>query len=493
MATMNELKIWLEVARSLFPKAGFVVIVVSLVYLARQTWRTREDWRFGPPWSVWARYLKKLHAEFGYTQRLDFGNSIALYIRSSEPATVQRFNPEEAYDLESLLHLARHERKAVILTGPAANGKTALLHAIAVRASAPQTHRALGFAKPCLPLYIPAKNLNPGLPFIPALVQSLKQSKHPLSAFALQTALRRGRALFLFDGIEEISEPVQRQNFLRWLEAAQQREGHRAQFLLAGRTEAWLHGETLRAPHLFVTLRNFILQRKRSLTAVTETRMPALLQHGEAEFILIAPSSLPVMLRGANQPAPAYHFHMAKFPVTNRLYRAFVQAENYRAPSYWREKEFAGEGLPVVGVNWEDAEQYCAWLNHTAPAHMKSEFEFRLPTEEEWEWAASGGQRLYPWGNAAPTDEHANFGEHGAPLTAVDAHPLGATPESVREMAGNVWEWTASVLPGKPEKRIVRGGAAFNEASVLQCTSRDMHVKERSRFVGFRVVRVPRA
>lgn len=488
---MDEIKIWLEVARSLFPKASFVVIVVSLVYLARQTWRTREDWRFGPPWSAGARYIKKLHAEFGYTQRLDFGNNIALYIRSSQPAATQRFNPEEAYDLESVLHLARHEHQAVIFTGPAANGKTALLHAIAMRASAPQTHRALGFAKPCLPFYIPAKNLNTSLPFIAALAQSLKQSEHMLSKFALKTALRRGRALFLLDGFEEIASPAQRQDFLRWLEAAQQNEGRHAQFILAGRTDAWLNREKLNAPHLFLTLRNFILQKNRSLTAVTESRMPALLRHAEADFVLITPPSVPVTLRGAHQTAPMYYFHLAKFPVTNRLYRVFVQAENFRAPAYWAEKEFAEADLPVVGVDWEDAEKYCAWLNHIAPAQMKNEFVFRLPQEEEWEWAASGGQRLYPWGSAAPTDEHANFGEHGARLTAVEAHPKGATPEGVRELAGNVWEWTASALPGKPEKRIVRGAAAFNEASVLQCTSRDMHVKERSRFVGFRVVRVP--
>lgn len=491
MATMDELKVWLEVARSLFPKAGFVVIFVSLVYLARQTWRAREDWRFGPPWSAGARYIKKLHLDFGYAQRLDFGDTIALYIRSSQPATAQRFNPDEAYDLESLMHLARHERKAVILSGPAANGKTALLHALALRASLPPRHRALGFAKPCLPFYVPAKHVDPQLPFVPALARSLKRSNRTVSVFALKAALRRGRALFLFDGFEEIGETAQRQNFLRWFEEAQQREGRRAQFLLASRQEAWLALEMPRAPHLFVILRNFLLQKNRSLTAVTETRMPALLRHAESEFVLITPPNHPVLLRGANLPAPAYHFHLSTFPITNKLYRAFVQAGGYRAPLFWQEKEFAADDLPVVGIDWEDAEKYCAWLNHLAPPEMKSEFVFRLPTEEEWEWAAGGGQRMYPWGNAEPTEAHANFGEHGSRLLPVYAHPLGATPEGVREMAGNVWEWTVGVLQTKPEKRLVRGGAAFNEASVLQCASRDSHVKERSRFVGFRVVRAP--
>lgn len=491
MATMDELKLWLEVARSLFPKAGFVVLVVSLVYLARQTWRTREDWRFGPPWSASARYIKKLHAEFGYAHRLDFGDTIALHIRSSQPAVAQRFNPNEVYTIENLMHLARHEHQAVIITGPAANGKTALLHALALRASLPPGHRALGFAKPGLPFYIPAKHVDPRLPFVPALARSLKQSNHAVSNFALKTALRRGRALFLFDGFEEIAENVQRQNFLRWFDEAQQRVGQRAQFVLASRQEAWLALEMPRAPHLFVTLRNFLLQKNRSLTAVTETRMPSLLRHAESEFVLITPPNPPVLLRGANLPAPAYHFHLAKFPVTNKLYRAFVQTTGYRAPLFWQEKEFAADDLPVVGIDWEDAEKYCAWLNQLAPPEMKSEFVFRLPTEEEWEWAASGGQRVYPWGNTEPTEAHANFGEHGSRLLPVHAHPLGATPEGVHEMAGNVWEWTASSVQTKPEKRLVRGGAAFNEANVLQCLARDSHVKERSRFVGFRVVRAP--
>ena len=211
----------------------------------------------------------------------------------------------------------------------------------------------------------------------------------------------------------------------------------------------------------------------------------------DAEYILISPPNEAVELRGANHPAPRYYFHLAKFPVTNQLYRMFVQARNHRAPLFGHEQEFADDHLPVVGVDWEDAERYCEWLNLAFAVARQNDLIFRLPTEEEWEWAASGLGRIYPWGNAEPTALHANFGEHSSRLTPVGDHPAGATPDGVREMAGNVWEWTATTIKAKLEKRIVRGGAAFNEANVLRCTTRDSHNKECSRFLGFRVACVP--
>ncbi len=494
MATSDELKIWLEVARSLFPKAGFAVVVFSLVYLARQTWRTREDWRLGPPWSAYTRYLKKLHTQFSYTQKQGYCNQIALYILAHRPDTGKRFNSDEAYDLESMLNLAVLENKALLLTGAKNVGKTALLHRLALRAGSPESHRKLGFAKIRIPFYIPIKHVNTDLPFVRALAQALQASALPLSACAIKGALRKRRALFLFDGLDELEGNRARQTFLRWLEEAQKREARNAQFVLACRPEALLFGVDVRVPHFTVGLRNFALQKILALRAVTETRMPPVLRNSceaGAEYILISPPSPPATLRGANKTPPHYHYHLAKYPVTNRLYRAFVQAGNYKAPRFWEEKEFAGEDLPVVGVDWEEAESYCAWLNHISKSSVQNDFIFRLPSEEEWEWAASANVRRYPWGDSAPEAKHANFGEHGSSLTPVHAHLAGATPEGLCGMAGNVWEWTSTTMSVKPEKRIVRGGAAFNDASVLQCVSRDSHAKERSRFVGFRIARVP--
>jgi formylglycine-generating enzyme required for sulfatase activity len=203
-------------------------------------------------------------------------------------------------------------------------------------------------------------------------------------------------------------------------------------------------------------------------------------------------------LRGAKKAIPLYYFHLAKYPVTNRSYRAFVHTRGYPAPAFWREEEFAGRELPVVGVDWEDAEAYCDWLNQLQldqlgrPQSAWENFLFRLPTDEEWEWAAGHNERVYPWGNAAPTTRHANFNNEMARLAPVTAHAAGATPEGVRALAGNVWEWTSTWEGEKRDKRLVHGGAAFNDASTLRCVARNAHGKERSRFIGFRVVRVPK-
>ncbi len=495
MATTDELKIWLEVARNLAPEAGLVALAFSLVYLARHTWRTREDWRLGPPWRSGTRYIKMLHAAFAYTRQLDLVKSCALYIFSSQPEAGKRFNPNEAYDLESLMSLAVHERKIIVLTGVRASGKTVFLHTLALRANSAEFHRKLGFAKAPIPFYIPIKHLILDLPFVPALALALKTSGFPLYTFQIKRALRRGHALILFDGMEDLADKSQRQAFVSWLEKARTHEVGNTQLVIASRTETWLVSMELRAAHFLVGLRNFSQKNQRTLSAVTETRMPAIFRNpveAEAEYVLVPPPPDFVMLSGAKKFAPRYHYHLAKFPITNRSYRVFVQAHSHREPLFWREKDFAGSDLPVVGIDWEDAERYCEWLNQMLARGKHEGFIFRLPLEEEWEWAASGiGRRIYPWGNDEPTKLHANFGENNAQLTSVYAHSAGATPEGVREMAGNVWEWTATAINAKPEKRIVRGGAAFNEASVLQCLARDSHAKERSRFVGVRVVRIP--
>jgi hypothetical protein len=495
METTDELRIWLEVARSFAPEAGLIALTLSLIYLARHSWRTRAGRRLGPPWSsASARYLKVLRNAFAYTRQLDLLQSCALYILSSLPEAGKRFNPNEACDLESLMSLANHERKIIVLTGMRASGKTAFLHTLALHAHAAESHRKLGFAKAPLPFYIPIKHLALDLPFLAALALALKTSGLPLSVFQIKRAVRRGRALLLFDGMEDLANPAQRQAFVRWLEKARSCEARNTSLVIACRSETWLTSLEMRAPHFLVGLRNFSQQTQRTLSAVTETRMPAIFCNpfeAGAEYVLISPPSEAVMLSGAKKIAPQYYYHLAKFPVTNQLYRAFVQESGRRAPLDWAGKNFAGSDLPVVGIDWEDAEQYCEWLNHKLGRTKHEGFRFRLPLEEEWEWAASGIGRTYPWGNEEPTEQHANFGASRAQLTSVYAHPGGATPEGAREMAGNVWEWTASVSNDKPEKRIVRGGAAFNEASVLQCAARDSHSKERSRFVGFRVARVP--
>src|SRR5688572_1012757 len=76
--------------------------------------------------------------------------------------------------------------------------------------------------------------------------------------------------------------------------------------------------------------------------------------------------------------------------VTNEDYEKFVKEKGYQPPASWKTGTYPeGAGrLPVTGVNWEDANAYAAWAGK------------RLPTEEEWEFAARGADgRTYPWGN----------------------------------------------------------------------------------------------
>ncbi|MCX7807865.1 MAG: formylglycine-generating enzyme family protein [Deltaproteobacteria bacterium] len=150
---------------------------------------------------------------------------------------------------------------------------------------------------------------------------------------------------------------------------------------------------------------------------------------------------------------------------------------------------------PVVGVNAEGAERYCAFRGG------------RLPTEEEWEKAARGSAdaRVFPWGNAW-VEGMANHGGFGLRPDGSDGFlglapvgwPKGNSPYGVLGMAGNVWEWTSSLpkmrdreflAPGveMEELRVVRGGSFLQPRISLRVSSRVwMHRKERAIDLGFR-------
>jgi len=92
-----------------------------------------------------------------------------------------------------------------------------------------------------------------------------------------------------------------------------------------------------------------------------------------------------------------YDYFMARFPVTNELYNAYVKAKGIKHPvDGWGNKK----GHPVVKVSWKDAMEYCKWMNDLLKGELPSGLVLRLPSEAEWEKAARGTDgREYPWGN----------------------------------------------------------------------------------------------
>jgi formylglycine-generating enzyme required for sulfatase activity len=196
---------------------------------------------------------------------------------------------------------------------------------------------------------------------------------------------------------------------------------------------------------------------------------------------------------GPQHPLHLPDYYLAKTPVTNAQYAAFVQATGHPTPYHWGGgiPPLREEDHPVVNVSWHDALAYCNWLAET------TDKPYRLPSEAEWEKGARGDDgRIYPWGSQW-NPEHCNNRQRGqgdtmldriyiGETTPVGAYPEGASPYGLLDMAGNVWEWTSSVykaypyepgdgredLAGDDVQRVLRGGASGNLAWRLRSAFR---------------------
>jgi formylglycine-generating enzyme required for sulfatase activity len=190
-------------------------------------------------------------------------------------------------------------------------------------------------------------------------------------------------------------------------------------------------------------------------------------------------------------------FYLDRTEVTVGAYAVCVRAGRCSAPDPANSMNWNVSGRrnhPVDAVSWEDARTYCEWVGK------------RLPTEGEWEYAARGsGGRTYPWGDDAPSDERLRWGGGGGNGTRpVQSYPHGATPESVHDLSGNVWEWVADWYGAYPstrqsdpqgptsgQERVVRGGSWFeDDPSQLRAATRDAIVPSAHYYhVGFRCAR----
>jgi formylglycine-generating enzyme required for sulfatase activity len=175
-------------------------------------------------------------------------------------------------------------------------------------------------------------------------------------------------------------------------------------------------------------------------------------------------------------------FWIDRTPVTNAEYARFVAATGHEPPQHWKGKTPPRKiaDHPVVHVSWHDAVAYAEWAGK------------RLPTEQEWEKAARGTDgRKYPWGDHAPTSELCNFGGNERGTTPVGKYsPQGDSPCGCADMAGNVWEWTAS--DSGTGRKVLRGGAWLDRWHVVRAADRNRDaLVGRLSNVGFRCVGLP--
>ena len=233
-------------------------------------------------------------------------------------------------------------------------------------------------------------------------------------------------------------------------------------------------------------------------------------------------------------PVEVRPFAIARAPVTQGEFAEFVEAKGYSRKEFWSEpgwssreglgaehpvywkRESAGRWLrrnfddwvplephrPVLHVNWWEAEAYCKWAGR------------RLPTEVEWEMAASAnppdfdqevaqGKRRFPWGDDPPAPYRANLGWRGMGAVDVIALSAGDSTFGCRQMIGNVWEWTASDFGPYPgfeidpyreysqpwfgNHKVLRGGAWPTQPRLLRNTWRNFYTPDRRDvWAGFR-------
>ena len=176
---------------------------------------------------------------------------------------------------------------------------------------------------------------------------------------------------------------------------------------------------------------------------------------------------------------PGGSLAMGRYEVTVGEYRAFVSATGGTGDDRWRDHDRfrQTDRHPVVYVSWDDARAYVSWLSRTTGAT------YRLPTEAEWERAASGsptgcgGDRFEAWAD-------------GSGEATCEVGTNGTNAVGLSDMVGNVSEWTSDCWEGDCGRRVGRGGSWFSSAGGLRLGARGwITAGDRLNVQGFRVSR----
>jgi len=184
-------------------------------------------------------------------------------------------------------------------------------------------------------------------------------------------------------------------------------------------------------------------------------------------------------------------FYIDHHEVTNKEYARFIKATGYGPPQNWTGGMYdAGKSdYPVLFVSQKDAMEYANWAGK------------RLPTEKEWEKAARGSFGLvFPWGNefdpykaaTADSDLRLILGALCEINSAnrVELAPGDVSPFGVRDMGGNVREWTATTDPDSASKAVVKGASWVDLSITARAAHREyIPTGSRSHIIGFRCVK----
>lgn len=242
-------------------------------------------------------------------------------------------------------------------------------------------------------------------------------------------------------------------------------------------------------------------------TAVADSSVAATVAQLRDSLVTIKPGTLAMGDASNKTQSPVHNvqlrsFAMTKYLITRGEFAAFVSENDFPSTAWRKPRIHQTDRDPVVNVSWQDAQAFAQWLS------KKTNQNFRLPTEAEWEYAARASTSTrYFWG-AEVGNNQANCYSCGSRWDNDGTAPVGSfAPNAwgLHDMAGNAAEWVqdcysadyqsapldgSAATNGDCKYRVVRGGSWNESADNIGSASRDSSMPDfRYSTIGFRLVR----